>query len=552
MSIVGMRNWMHHKGLVRWIMLGLAVVMAVGIAYMGLGNFGGRDQQQEKAVGGAMAKVGADTLDRQTFETLYRSSLVRMAAQSGNPAKAGDESRLEQQMGPFNAEAMRSQVLNQVINEMILVQAAKAQGISVSSRDVNSAIDEEVTRSVETQRAQFLGNYKGKEGDSLFQKELAKQGSSLDMLREEIRTRVEAQRDQVEHMLYVRRLMDKMKSSVDTSDKAVRASFDEVSYRRISISTKTRSSSEAEKIAKNVVDQLRKGGDFVSLAKQYSDDPSKATGGLTPAMPVAYVQNEILSALNKLKNPSDVTDPIRTTDAYQILKLESRQSKLPADFNDAKKQKKYKDDYEKMALYKLQNDLFTAAKANTKVEIIDPEMKAYAVLSERSGDQKATLLKAAGEYENALKKSGGDTQSLSRSCSQLAMLYAQLSVPEVSPKKADQDAYRAKEKKALDDALMNTESTELRLMLADLKIKDKKYEDAVKDLSYVDANAYNDPQAHEQLLKDYKVMKAGGYAKADELIAAENKWRADYDKQMAAQKAATAATQPAPLPVKGH
>jgi hypothetical protein len=237
-----------------------------------------------------------------------------------------------------------------------------------------------------------------------------------------------------------------------------------------------------------------------------------------------------------------------------ILKLEKKENKLPADFNDPKKQKQYRDNFAQMAMMKLQNDFFAKLKKSTKTEILDPEMKAFSMLTESQIPNSATLLKAAGLYQEA---AGKDEYGQARCFAMMSKIYLALSEPSVSPKPEDQKKYRVESKKAVERALQATESMELRLMLAQFRIEDKEYAKAVDDLAYVAANGYNDPQAHSQMLVLYKQMAAAGYSKANALVAEEVKWQADYDKQMKSQEAdrqafieAQKKSQQSPKPVK--
>jgi hypothetical protein len=183
-------------------------------------------------------------------------------------------------------------------------------------------------------------------------------------------------------------------------------------------------------------------------------------------------------------------------------------------------------------------------------------MKAFSTLQTAGQTGSAGLLKALAEYKKAVaaqEEEKADTQGRARCHAEMASIYTQLANPSVSPKEKDQTAYNASAKQELQLALQYTESSELRLTLAGIEVADAKvaknpeeqYKAAVDDLSYVSANAYNDPKAHEQMLKLYETMLAGGYQKAASLVAEENKWKADYDKQMADQKAAAAAQQAA-------
>lgn len=89
----------------------------------------------------------------------------------------------------------------------------------------------------------------------------------------------------------------------------------------------SRSKEDALKRAKEVQDKLKNGGDFVALAKEYSDDPgSKDKGG-------KYENVEISKWVPEFKNAAatlplnQISDPVETQFGYHIIKVESRKTK---------------------------------------------------------------------------------------------------------------------------------------------------------------------------------------------------------------------------------
>lgn len=85
-----------------------------------------------------------------------------------------------------------------------------------------------------------------------------------------------------------------------------------------------RTSAEAEKLARELVEKARSGADFAALARQFSDDgETKAKGGeFRPVKPNdANLPPEIRTAIFALK-PGQVSDPVRQTGGFWIFRLE--------------------------------------------------------------------------------------------------------------------------------------------------------------------------------------------------------------------------------------
>ncbi|TVY06799.1 peptidylprolyl isomerase [Paenibacillus cremeus] len=89
----------------------------------------------------------------------------------------------------------------------------------------------------------------------------------------------------------------------------------------------TRSKDDALKRAKEVQDKLSKGGDFVALAKEYSEDPgSKDKGGKYENADISQWVPEFKKAAAELPI-GKISDPVETTYGYHIMKVESRTTK---------------------------------------------------------------------------------------------------------------------------------------------------------------------------------------------------------------------------------
>lgn len=97
----------------------------------------------------------------------------------------------------------------------------------------------------------------------------------------------------------------------------------------------SRSKEDALKRAKEVQDKLLKGGDFVTLAKEYSDDPgSKDNGGKYENVEISQWVPEFKKAAAELPI-GKISDPVETSFGYHIMKVETRSTKT---FDEVKTQ----------------------------------------------------------------------------------------------------------------------------------------------------------------------------------------------------------------------
>ncbi len=105
---------------------------------------------------------------------------------------------------------------------------------------------------------------------------------------------------------------------------------EQVKTRHILISVKTGADAATDAAAKakaqDVLNQLKAGGNFAALAKQYSDDPgSKDTGGELPLMPTAGLDAAYAKAAMAL-NPGQTSGLVRSSFGYHIIQTEQKQA----------------------------------------------------------------------------------------------------------------------------------------------------------------------------------------------------------------------------------
>lgn len=81
----------------------------------------------------------------------------------------------------------------------------------------------------------------------------------------------------------------------------------------------------AQAQAQDLLEQIRKGGDFAELAKKYSNGPSAADGGDLKYFGRGVLAKELEDKVFALK-PGEVTEPIRTKQGFVILKVTEHQS----------------------------------------------------------------------------------------------------------------------------------------------------------------------------------------------------------------------------------
>lgn len=170
--------------------------------------------------------------------------------------------------GTTYEEKMYYTAVNRLVDQQLVLGAARAHGLSVSDEEVSNSISQLVAMS---------------RGEENFQQMLAERGITMDEVEADMRTNLLLQR-------YFEEVVSK-DSPITPED--VRVYYDghpevygpqdEVHARHILIATNPEmddmARAEARGKAEQVLDRLKKGEEFTALALEFSDDPTNASNG---------------------------------------------------------------------------------------------------------------------------------------------------------------------------------------------------------------------------------------------------------------------------------
>jgi peptidyl-prolyl cis-trans isomerase SurA len=228
---------------------------------------------------------------------------------------------------PEGSKAVREQIVSSIIDEELLVQQAQ--------RDTSITVtDEEIASGVEEQVRKVRGNFTS-EVD--YRAELQKAGFQTP---EEYRRWLS---DQQRRAAFQNRLIEKLRAdgklkTVAPTEKEMRQFFDEqraslgkrpatLSFRQIVISPKPtpEAKARAKAQADSIVLELRRGADFATAARRFSQDPgSKEQGGSLNWFRRGVMVPEFERVAFALK-PGVVSDPVESPFGYHIIQVERTQ-----------------------------------------------------------------------------------------------------------------------------------------------------------------------------------------------------------------------------------
>lgn len=252
-----------------------------------------------------------------------------VAKVNGTPIAKSDLVRLADQLHaqiptmPETADFYRK-VLDQLVSNRLLVDEAKAAGITAADDEVNKQ----------------LGDLKSRMTPEKYQEELKKEGlTEADLLK------------QTRETIEVQKFVDaKVVNDVTVSDQQVKAFYDQnpdklkrperLHVRHILINAKDASPADKQKArakADDLLAKLKAGGDFAKLAEESSDDPgSKQHGGELPWFSKGQMVPPFEAAAFALKQPNDLSPVVETQFGFHIIQLIEHQDAGLVPFDEVK------------------------------------------------------------------------------------------------------------------------------------------------------------------------------------------------------------------------
>jgi peptidyl-prolyl cis-trans isomerase SurA len=216
--------------------------------------------------------------------------------------------------------ALRTDLLESLIDRRIVVASAKKESVDVTATEVEDGLDQWLSDLV-----------KAAGSEAAFNEELTRQGFTVGDLKDRYRKDIEEQ-------LLVSKFMRKQFGSITVTDNEL-AEFFRDKYDSIPslpevvgishiVVTPEISPGEETEVAKRVdriLGRLKRGEAFERVAREMSDDEAtRAAGGEIGAVALADLQPDIGAQASKLA-AGQVSDPFRTVAGIEILKLDGKE-----------------------------------------------------------------------------------------------------------------------------------------------------------------------------------------------------------------------------------
>ncbi|QNN66724.1 peptidylprolyl isomerase [Sphingomonas lutea] len=226
------------------------------------------------------------------------------------------------QDGPIPADEidrLRQQVLRNLIDETLQIQAAKAEKIEIKTSDIDRTI------------ARVAGNVK--QTPEQLAAYLETRGASIKSLRRQVEG----------ELAWARLQRAKIESGVSVGDEEVKAVIDRLNaskgseeYRvgEIFLSATPANQDAALTNANRILEQLRGGASFAGYARQFSEASTAAVGGDLGWVRPEQLPGPLAAVLRQMR-PGSVSNPIAVPGGVSIIAVQDSRKILTADPRDA-------------------------------------------------------------------------------------------------------------------------------------------------------------------------------------------------------------------------
>ena len=247
----------------------------------------------------------------------------------------------------------KQRLLQNLINQALIEQAAKQKGITVSDADVQKQID------------QLKAGFKDQ---AQFEQALQSAGMTLPSLQ-----------TQIKNQLVTQKLVESLSSSQSVTDAEIQAYYDKnktqfyqkPAKRAEHILFKPEDKATAQKVLK----EIQAGANFNALAKQYSVDTASASKGGDLGWPTSAYVPEFQAALDKLSK-GQTSGLVQTPYGWHIIRVTDERSGTQQTLAEVKSQ------IQQIIIQQRRSDAYQTflndLRKNAKIVVIEADLKAGA------------------------------------------------------------------------------------------------------------------------------------------------------------------------------
>ncbi|WP_234035718.1 peptidylprolyl isomerase [Erythrobacter insulae] len=226
----------------------------------------------------------------------------------------------QNQFRPEDLERLREQILRNLIDETLKVQAAQAQEMPVSRAQIEQTYNRLAAQNF-SQDPEQMGVYLESIGSSAaaLKRQIEGELAWENLLRRNITPFVNVSAEEVNEVL------KRLEESRGT---------DEYQLSEIYLSATPENRAAVERNAAAIMEQLGQGGSFVAYARQYSEATTAVVGGDLGWIRLGQLPPQLAASVRQMQ-PGQLSGPIEIPGGFSILYLTNKRQVLMADPNNA-------------------------------------------------------------------------------------------------------------------------------------------------------------------------------------------------------------------------
>lgn len=521
MSITSARSFIEKSGC-GWIVgVGLAVVFVFSLFSTGM--FSGNDRGgsgEEKAI--PIVEVGGQAVALQTIERTYQATAGQALGMEGGPPP------------DLDAEVY-GESLSQTIRAAAQRSLAARHGVKVSDdKIVESALkrfDDQLA--LQRQLLMATGQIKANATEVEIQQALRQVlgGKDVASARADVQSQVlqalkdPSARAQLESGTVGAILIDAVGSTIQLPDEQLKKDLETVVTKRVAFDSTKNPSVDLVAKANKVLSEIKGGLSFEAAMNRYSDDPPPAAGKPKSESTVNLTRGNLsyddaYEPLRGLK-PGDVSPVVLLNTGPAIFKIIKFDSKLPADFETTKAERK-KTRIREMAIKQIQRDI----EELVKPEKLKWQSEGFKVLYEwHQKHHEPELVKDQAKMSTAMKEIAEKAKSAMEGADSWGMRPARLTwfvaLNDVYKHAGESEKAKLRDEwlDAAQAALQDSENVDLRIEITRTFLAAKNLEKAVENLSAAaQANSGTSEQAlkrHQDIVALEAKLQSAGVKKED-------------------------------------
>lgn len=293
----------------------------------------------------AAAKVNGDTISMEELD----KQVEQLKKQYPDMFEGAD--------GEGRLIDFKQRLMDNLVNQKLVEQAAEEKGISVT--------DEEIDKQIEQLKSGF-------KDDAQFESALKSANMTLDQLRQQIR-----------EQLLTQKLIESLAKDTKIDEAELKSYYDKNKEQFAQAAAKRAShilfKPEDKKTAEQVLSQVRDGSDFAALAKKYSVDTATAGNGGDLGWPSTPYVPEFEAALAKLKK-GQTSALVQTPYGWHIIRVTDTRSASQRTFDEVK------DQIEQILIQQRRADAYQKfleeLRSKAKIEVLIEELRTPAASKE--------------------------------------------------------------------------------------------------------------------------------------------------------------------------